>query len=79
MRRNVKNSSELSVAVCVSTLRGDSHVEDGTLRVQYPRARAVKYGLACLCESCENCVRLCACGRACVSVVQDHHMGVIGF
>ena len=43
-----------------------------------PRARAVKYGLACLCE----CVRLRAsvCLWACVSVSSARRdMGVVGF
>ena len=65
-----KTVLELSVTVCVSTLRGHSHVEDGTLRV-YILVRAPSSMVLRVCVSVCVCVGQCTCGRACLSVLQD--------
>ena len=70
-----KNSFELSVAVCVSALRGHRHTCCVRLCVVHPRTYAVECGLACLCE-CVRCLRLRACWRVCVSSARQDIGGV---
>ena len=71
-----KTVFELSFTVCVSTLRGHSHVEDETLRVcilvRVPSSMVLR-----VCGSACVCVRLCACGRACLPVMQDEILEVL--
>ena len=70
-----KTVLELSVTVCVSTLRGRCHVEERDsccvrlrvkILVRVPSSMVLR-----VCVSVCVCVRQCTCGRACLSVLQD--------
>ena len=64
--------------MCVSTLRGRCHAEEGTLRV-YILVRVPSIMVLRVCATACDCVRLCACGRACLSVLQDEIWEVLFF
>ena len=72
-----KNSFELSVTECVSTLRGHRH----TCCVRLPRVSSSCASPSSMvlrvCVSVCVCLRLRACGRVCLSVLQDEILEVL--